>query len=511
VQAGYDKLRSSNDDLKEARGEVERDIGSFIKSIKVGFDYTDRRKTLGQIEGFLSPPNGASQVAIPTDLLQPTFTLDRGFGPILSWDPRQLESQGVLVYTDNTQPNTGYKVQEKVWTPYVMAPISAELGAVHLTGNIGFQGVHTDLTSYGSIYPTAKDHYWMWLPSLNLNFRWDNGLVVRFAASKEYMRARLTDLNNAITFNYDPTLQVYSGSGGNPFLRPYQAKALDFNIEKYFNNKGYVALQTFYKHIDTYIASGTTNTFDYSQFPPPLNEPVPPTPIGFFSGSVNTHGGYMYGAEVAATLPFDVFSPALDGFGITGGAGYTKTHILDFNGNESQIPGYSKWVASLTAFYEKHGFSIRGSMRYRSGFIGDFTLFSGGLDRQYVLAETIFDAQVGYDFPTTSDLAGLSVFISGENLNNERSATLTFADDPNSWLKYQVYGRRFLAGATYKFGQHEAPPPPPPPPAPPPPPPPPPPPATQTCPDGSVILATDTCPAPPPPPPPPAPAPERGY
>ncbi|GAA4026876.1 hypothetical protein GCM10022281_01870 [Sphingomonas rosea] len=43
-----------------------------------------------------------------------------------------------------------------------------------------------------------------------------------------------------------------------------------------------------------------------------------------------------------------------------------------------------------------------------------------------------------------------------------------------------------------------------------PPPPPPPPPATQTCPDGSVILATDVCPAPPPPPPPPPPAPERG-
>ena len=44
---------------------------------------------------------------------------------------------------------------------------------------------------------------------------------------------------------------------------------------------------------------------------------------------------------------------------------------------------------------------------------------------------------------------------------------------------------------------------------PPPPPPPPPPPATQTCPDGTVILATDACPLPPPPPPPP-PAPERG-
>jgi outer membrane receptor protein involved in Fe transport len=46
--------------------------------------------------------------------------------------------------------------------------------------------------------------------------------------------------------------------------------------------------------------------------------------------------------------------------------------------------------------------------------------------------------------------------------------------------------------------------------APPPPPPPPPPPATQTCSDGSVILATEACPVPPPPPPPPPPAPERG-
>ena len=47
-------------------------------------------------------------------------------------------------------------------------------------------------------------------------------------------------------------------------------------------------------------------------------------------------------------------------------------------------------------------------------------------------------------------------------------------------------------------------------PPPPPPPPPAPPPATQTCADGSVILATEACPVPPPPPPPPPPAPERG-
>jgi opacity protein-like surface antigen len=65
-----------------------------------------------------------------------------------------------------------------------------------------------------------------------------------------------------------------------------------------------------------------------------------------------------------------------------------------------------------------------------------------------------------------------------------------------------------LASLIYNFAELAPPPPPPPPPLPPPPPPPPP--ATQTCPDGTVILATDMCPAPPPPPPPPEVTPERG-
>ena len=60
-----------------------------------------------------------------------------------------------------------------------------------------------------------------------------------------------------------------------------------------------------------------------------------------------------------------------------------------------------------------------------------------------------------------------------------------------------------LASLTYNFGAAAAAPPPPPPP---PPPPAPEAPATQTCPDGSVILATSACPVPPPPPPPPPPA-----
>ena len=90
-------------------------------------------------------------------------------------------------------------------------------------------------------------------------------------------------------------------------------------------------------------------------------------------------------------------------------------------------------------------------MRHRSGFIGDFVQFNGNFDQQYVLAENIYDAQIGYDFAATSSLHGLSLYLQGQNLTNERQGTIGIIGSPDSWLKYQTYGRRFLAGFTYTF------------------------------------------------------------
>jgi len=87
-----------------------------------------------------------------------------------------------------------------------------------------------------------------------------------------------------------------------------------------------------------------------------------------------------------------------------------------------------------------------------------------------------------------------------------RTSNLDFDDDAGFSSRAKLRTHSLLASLIFNF----APPPPPPvfvEPAPPPPPPP----ATQTCYDGSVILATDICPQPPmeiPPPPPPIP--ERG-
>ncbi|MGJ3626114.1 TonB-dependent receptor domain-containing protein [Sphingomonas sp. MMS24-JH45] len=118
-------------------------------------------------------------------------------------------------------------------------------------------------------------------------------------------------------------------------------------------------------------------------------------------------GGKLYGAELAATLPLSALTTALDGFGLTGGASYTKTEIAPSPGGAAEdLPGYSRWVANGTAFFEKWGFSARGSVRYRSSFVGEIVGFGGDRAPRRALNETIVDAQLGYDFSATARWRG---------------------------------------------------------------------------------------------------------
>ena len=465
VQAGYYNDRQIEDELIQFRGELEREFeSSFLSSVKVGVNYTDRDKRLNPDEFFVGLPGGATEAPIPAQyLLRPTNLSYLGLGPMVSYDARDLIADGILVLDRNLSndiPAKAYEVSEKLLTGYVQANISAEIGAADVTGNVGVQVIRTDQSSRGIAFAAgtqvpveAGDDYWHVLPSLSLNARLPSDFVVRFAASKQIQRPRLDQMRVAIGYGInttvDPRGPIITGGGGNPRLRPYEARAFDLNVEKYFASNGYVALQLFHKKITKYIDNGRT-AFDFTGFPLPAG--LPPVDLnGFIDAPVNTDGGKMYGAEVAATLPFSIITPMLDGFGLTGGVGYTKTKVKDFNGNESQIPGYSKWVGNATLFFEKYGFNARGSVRYRSPFLGDFTGFGGSPTRREALKETIIDAQVGYDFQPTSSLAGLSLYLQGQNLTDERFASVTDPSTKLQVLDYQIYGRRFLAGFTYKF------------------------------------------------------------
>jgi len=449
--------------LTDPLADIEKELdGGFLSSVQAGFDYVTRSKSLVPDEYFLQLSGDRLQAQVPSQyLLSPTNLDYLGLGPMVSYNPLDLLEGGEYVIVPNTAEDVLFKtfsIDEDIMTFFVQGNIESDFGNALLTGNFGVQAIHTDQSStgfvntgaaQGIIERTIGDNYWDILPSLNLSLRFDSDFVIRFAAAREIQRPRLDDMRVNFSYGVDPVERIVTGSGGNPSLRPYRATAFDLNFEKYFGNKGYLAAQLFYKKLHNYIYTAEF-PFDYSSYPV-VDPGYAFSYQGRISAPINGDGGEIYGIEAAGTLPFETFVSALEGFGVTGGVSYTKSKIQpDPNTPASDIPGYSRWVANGTAYFEKGGFSVRGSMRYRSTFLGDFSGFGANRVRRRAKAETIIDAQIGYDFQSDSALEGLSLFIQGFNLTNEPFVAIN-PGEPLQVMNYQNYGRRFMGGFTYKF------------------------------------------------------------
>ena len=491
-QDGYYNNRIIKDELKQYRLEVEKETDGFLKSVQFGLNYTDRSKSLTPDEAFLglvANTNGTTDVVVPTQFRLPTTNLNYlGLGPVISYDPIALLNAGIYQLVKNPYGDVvvkAYNVTERLMTSYLQANIKQPIGSNTLTGNVGVQAVFTDQHSSGAqaaflgtnpngspniggIPRREGANYVDILPSLNLSFRTANDFVIRFSAARETIRPRLDDMRASLSYgttvgdnggitNPLPgrTYAVVRGDSGNPDLRPWRANALDLTFEKYFGTKGYVAVQLFYKNLKSYIYNAAV-PFDFTGFPVQSagvdgnGLPIIINYQGTVNAPINGNGGSLYGAELAATFPLATLTSALDGFGVTGGVSYTKTKISPTPGAPAEdIPGYSKYVANGTAYFEKWGFSARASARYRSTFIGELSGFGGARTRRRARDETIIDAQIGYDF-SSGFAKGLSLFVQGQNLTNAPFVTADPRDD-RAVIDYQTYGRRYLAGASFKF------------------------------------------------------------
>ncbi len=250
------------------------------------------------------------------------------------------------------------------------------------------------------------------------------------------------------------------GSGGNAQLDPWEAWAFDVSYEKYFyDNKGYVSAAAFYKDLDTYIYNQTTDGYNFdalcattpdTAFPPGVVKQC----TGRFTQPVNGEGGYLWGMEFAASLPFDMFSEALDGFGAILSYSYTESDI-EIQGSISSVateniplPGLSEDVWNATLYYENHGFGARIATRYRSEYIGEVANFANERALRYVDSDMITDAQVSYAFSGNA-LDGLQVLFQVNNLTNE--PYIAYSENKQRLLDYQEYGTQYLLGLNYKF------------------------------------------------------------
>lgn len=483
VQAGFYNAPNFKDELGEGKINFTKDIGySLLKNVDFGLDFGRRSKTSRYTSYFLQLPNGATEAPVPQAALlgRATPLGYLGITNELIYDPIYLLNNLYVPLFDNRPDSLArdYQVQEDVYTGYVRVNLEGEVASLPVKGNFGFDVISTDQSSVGPtsrIVPnttgpgntvvvaniSGSAGYTYFLPSLNINVEPLKDLHVRFSASRTQARAQLDQLRVSQTINLnrtnltqtDPGRSAFSASGGNINLRPYFSNNYDLSFEKYFGSAGYVSVALFYKTIDNFVNPARSFLFDFrdavSSFLTPAEAATLGTTLGVVSGPDNGGSGEIKGVEGTLSVPLSLATKALDGFGLIATGSYTDSSIryTGFSQNLT-VPGLSKFVTSVTGYWEKYGFQARVSYRYRSSFLGIIAGLSAAQEFRNFQPEGIVDAQIGYSF-TEGYLKGLNLLIQGQNLNDEPYATS--GTDPRLIAEYQKYGRTFLIGATYKF------------------------------------------------------------
>lgn len=454
--------------MELARSFVDGPFSGF----QLGFSGTERVKDKTSSVYFAQLRDGATSVAVDADLVRGPVDLGfAGFPGVLTYDVNGAlrRHYDLILSLSGDDLKKDFTVRENIETLYGKLDIDTEFGDfMRLRGNVGVQLVHTKQSSVGFDVDnstvagtlTRGTSYDDLLPSLNLVGDFGDGWIVRFGAAKTMARPRIDDMRAAGSASVSLTSpNLWSGNGGNPLLEPWRATSVDLSMEKYYGQAGYFALALFYKDLETYIYNQSI-PYDFTGFSNPTAV-VPLSNIGTFNTPANGKGGYMRGVEFSTSLEGGAFASALEGFGVLFNASYTETSIdpnpLDNERLRQTLPGLSKVVGNLTAYYENHGFSARVSQRYRSEFQGEITERFAQRSYTQVLADRQTDLQLGYEFQPGTKMAGWSVLFQVNNVTNSPYRTVQRSDFANGGdfyttpLEYNEYGRQFLLGLNFKM------------------------------------------------------------
>jgi TonB-dependent receptor len=375
---------------------------------------------------------------------------------------------------------SSFNVSERTTAPYLMFDMGAPTSPFHV--NAGVRLVKTDLTIdngqtapvptyYGTaswngvdsnvIEVQTKRSYTDVLPSLNLVYDLTESQKVRFGLAKVMSPQDLFSLGLGNTYNF--TRQVGNrtnintgikdgfafagGSSGNPDLDPYRAKQLYVSYENYFSPGALASIAGFYKQVDNFVETQNVATVvkdDFGGTSADVTEPV------------NAGHGKIYGLEFGTQYALGNAVDWLRGLGIA--ANYTFSHSESDQTTafsyDSPIPGVSKNSVTGTLYYERAGFSARGSYSWRDKAVNDSLVGSTfafndqtGASKVYQVYSAAYgqlDAQVGYDFNSH-----VGIVLQAINITDE--VQHTYLQWPNLPFSYDDTGRRFFVGVKGKL------------------------------------------------------------
>lgn len=348
---------------------------------------------------------------------------------------------------------TQYGITEETFSGFVQYDLDTEIAGVGVRANAGVRYYSTDLVSAGTALVNGvlspvetRSSYDGFLPAVNIALDLNRAWVVRLSANRNISRPSLDALRAAGTIR----VASYGGqiSAGNPNLEPFVATSAEGSVEFYDGDRGFVALGVYYKDMESFITSETTQVpYNTTGYPLSLLEPgMDPATLFNYARPINGPGASIKGVELAAQRDFDFLPAPFDGFGAIGNVTWSEgSSEVFYSGVPYDLPlqNLSKWSYNATLYYETERAGARVSAAYRSRYrVGDG---GNGNIGGYILGATYFDAQAYYDVTPN-----LKLTLEAINLTDEPIIQTT-DNEADRLMTNTVSGRTIALGATLRF------------------------------------------------------------
>ena len=479
AQDGFVNRPEFEEELDSVRFEVNGVVEySIISGISMGVNYSERSKSKINEGDYLTSPEYPGDGAIPNVLGVADLSFV-GIDGVLAYDSLGLYQSGYYTATEASLVQTDrlgdtYTVSEDMLTLYAKIDLEADFAGIYMTGNFGIQYIDVDQSSTGFSTVENADAYVVAtpvsggasysdvLPTLNLNFEIAENQFIRTGLSKVQSRPRMDDMrpNARATFAYNdnniqssnPENGPWTGSAGNPTLKPLEANQFDVSYENYFAEDGYFAATFFYKDLTNWHRKTDALTDFSDVYIPEIhqdsNGDAPATLMGFVDTTEDGLKGFVRGYELQASLPLRIMHDSLEGFGLVVSGTFLDGKLDD----GGKVPGLSEESYSLTAYYERNGFEFRIAGTKRDNFLTETRGTSLALQATEDLGAEIWDAQISYDFDESGieSLKGLRVSFQAQNLTDEDTIQAE-SSDARQITSYQSFGANYSLGLNYKF------------------------------------------------------------
>lgn len=348
-------------------GTYER-VGQLFDSVSAGVRYAERDATSapGQVVcAFNTPsclwPNVPAAGAI--SLLTSTSYSDYLIGnPSIARDVAAVRNAlGIINPPITSNPLGTWTIEENTLSGYLMATIQADV--LPIDGNIGVRliktqnqidGFRNNPLVAGTFLPVVfNQSYTDALPSANLRWTLAEGLYLRTAASKTLTRPDFNQMSPSLSLN---SVQ-FTGTAGNPSLRPIRADNYDIALEKYINKTTSVYLTGFRKTVDGFLTNVTSlETYDGITYQ--VTRPY------------NTDVAHIKGAEIGYQQFYDFLPGWLSGLGLQANYTYVDSELPNQAiGAKIPLQNLSKNSYNLVGMYEKDKLSVRVAYNWRDKFL----------------------------------------------------------------------------------------------------------------------------------------------